>query len=115
MPTAEVMKRFNAYGLNVKAAASAVDEVDADRALTGKPPRKEENGAGPAQQRRPQVQTTGMGFDRPASKAAQEARERRIAEERARRAAEQRAPQASDGAGNGAQTERGTARPDGPQ
>ena len=50
MPTAEVMKRLNAYGLNVKAAASAVDEVDADRALTGKAPPKEANGAGPKQQ-----------------------------------------------------------------
>ena len=36
MPTAEVMKRLNAAGIAVKAAASAVDETLADAALTGK-------------------------------------------------------------------------------
>ena len=36
MPTAEVMKRLNAAGIAVKATASAVDEADADAALTGK-------------------------------------------------------------------------------
>ena len=45
IPLAEVMKRLNAYGLEVKAAASAVDEAEADRALTGKTPKKSENGA----------------------------------------------------------------------
>ena len=84
MPLPEVMKRLNAYGLNVKAAASAVDESEADRALTGKSPKKADNGAGKQQQQqqRKAPATTGMGFDRPASKAAQEAREKRIAEER---------------------------------
>jgi translation initiation factor IF-2 len=105
MPTAEVMKRLNAYGLNVKAAASAVDEGDADRALTGKNPPKAETAAKPKPQ--PQAPTAGgMGFNRPTTKAAQEARERRMAEERDRKAAEQRAAQAQaqgrNGQGNGA-------------
>ncbi|MDP9378534.1 MAG: translation initiation factor IF-2 N-terminal domain-containing protein, partial [Actinomycetota bacterium] len=37
MPSQEVMRRLNAAGIAVKAAASAVDEDAADRALTGKP------------------------------------------------------------------------------
>jgi translation initiation factor IF-2 len=37
MPTSEVIKRLTAYGLEVKAAATAVDEKLADAALTGKP------------------------------------------------------------------------------
>src|SRR3954470_16632887 len=37
MPTSEVIKRLNAAGLEVKAAAAAVDEKLADAALTGKP------------------------------------------------------------------------------
>ncbi|HWK27530.1 MAG TPA: translation initiation factor IF-2 [Solirubrobacter sp.] len=37
MPTSEVIKRLKAYGLEVKAAATAVDEKLADAALTGKP------------------------------------------------------------------------------
>jgi translation initiation factor IF-2 len=37
MPTQEVIKRLNAAGLAVKAAATAVDEKLADAALTGKP------------------------------------------------------------------------------
>jgi translation initiation factor IF-2 len=37
MPLPEVIKRLNAYGLDVKAAATAVDEKLADAALTGKP------------------------------------------------------------------------------
>jgi translation initiation factor IF-2 len=39
MPTAEVLKKLAAAGIKVKAAASAVDEEAADRALTGKPPK----------------------------------------------------------------------------
>jgi len=35
MPLPEVIKRLNAYGLDVKAAATAVDEKLADAALTG--------------------------------------------------------------------------------
>ncbi len=46
MPTAEVMKRLNAAGIAVKATASAVDENDADAALTGKK-KPSANGAKP--------------------------------------------------------------------
>ena len=35
MPTSEVLKRLNASGLEVKAAATAVDEKLADAALPG--------------------------------------------------------------------------------
>ena len=52
MPSAEVLKRLAAAGIEVKAAASAVDEDAADRALTGKPQLKPEastNGAGQAE------------------------------------------------------------------
>src|SRR3954468_11012765 len=46
MPLPEVIKRLNAYGLDVKAAATAVDEKLADAALTGKPkPKAAANGA----------------------------------------------------------------------
>src|SRR5215210_8485075 len=48
MPSAEVLKRLAAAGIEVKAAASAVDEDAADRALTGKPqlqPEPSTNGA----------------------------------------------------------------------
>ncbi|HET6547467.1 MAG TPA: translation initiation factor IF-2 [Solirubrobacter sp.] len=46
MPLPEVLKRLNAYGLDVKAAATAVDEKLADAALTGKPkPKAAANGA----------------------------------------------------------------------
>ena len=49
MPSTEVLKRLAAYGIEVKAAASAVDEDAADRALTGKPkPAESTNGAGKA-------------------------------------------------------------------
>src|SRR4051794_13343986 len=94
MPTAEVMKRLNAYGLNVKAAASAVDEGDADRALTGKtPPKEAGNGAKPKSQ--PQAPASGgMGFNRPTTRAAQEALQRRQQQEQERKAAQQREQQA---------------------
>src|SRR5215213_3978543 len=52
MPSAEVLKRLAAAGIEVKAAASAVDEDAADRALTGKPqlqPEASTNGAGQAE------------------------------------------------------------------
>jgi translation initiation factor IF-2 len=42
MPSAEVLKRLAAAGIEVKAAASAVDEDAADRALTGRPQKAEE-------------------------------------------------------------------------
>src|SRR3982750_976194 len=46
MPAPEVLKRLNAFGLDVKAAATAVDEKLADAALTGKPkPKAAANGA----------------------------------------------------------------------
>src|SRR5215212_8241900 len=71
MPSAEVMKRLNAYGLKVKASASAVDEHEAERALTGKPPRQESNGKAEAPAQR-QPQQSGMGFDRPATETARQ-------------------------------------------
>jgi translation initiation factor IF-2 len=103
MPLAEVMKRLNAHDLNVKAAASAVDEEAADRALTGKAPKKAAANGKPAAQPKRAPATTGMGFDRPASKAAQEARERRIAEERdaAAKAAKAQAKPAATAAADG--------------
>src|SRR5215210_4774049 len=42
MPSAEVLKRLAAAGIEVKASASAVDEDAADRALTGRPQKAEE-------------------------------------------------------------------------
>jgi translation initiation factor IF-2 len=88
MPSAEVMKRLNAYGLKVKASASAVDEDEAERALTGKPPRQDSNGKPDDQERQRQPQQTGMGFDRPATETA-----RQRLEERQQRAAEQQRSQ----------------------
>ena len=58
MPTAEVMKRLNAAGIAVKATASAVDEVEADAALTGKK-KPSANGAKPKQPARPQLRPPG--------------------------------------------------------
>jgi translation initiation factor IF-2 len=82
MPAAEVMKRLNDYGLKVKASASAVDEDEAERALTGKPPRQSTNGK-PEAKRAPQQ--TGMGFDRPATDTArQRLEERQRAQQEAR-------------------------------
>ena len=82
MPAAEVMKRLNDYGLNVKASASAVDEHEAERALTGKPPPQSANGK-PEAKRAPQQ--TGMGFDRPASETARQRLEERQRQQEARR------------------------------
>jgi translation initiation factor IF-2 len=58
MPTAEVMKRLNAAGIAVKATASAVDEADADAALTGKK-KPSANGAKPKQAPRQQLRQPG--------------------------------------------------------
>ena len=58
MPTAEVMKRLNAAGIAVKATASAVDEADADAALTGKK-KPSANGAKPKQPARTQLRPAG--------------------------------------------------------
>src|SRR6185295_14157788 len=77
MPSAEVMKRLNAYGLNVKASASAVDEHEAERALTGKPPRQEETNGKAADAKSRAPQQTGMGFDRPATETARQRLEER--------------------------------------
>jgi translation initiation factor IF-2 len=50
MPMPEVVKRLQAYGIEVKAAATAVDEKLADAALTGKAkPKEASNGAKKAQ------------------------------------------------------------------
>jgi translation initiation factor IF-2 len=59
MPTAEVMKRLNAAGIAVKATASAVDEVAADAALTGKKQPTTTNGAKPKQSQRQQLRPPG--------------------------------------------------------
>src|SRR3954471_9639907 len=63
MPSSEVLKRLAAHGIEVKAAASAVDEDAADRALTGKPPKPQANGA--QQQARPRPVRPGMPLDQP--------------------------------------------------
>ena len=69
MPSSEVMKRLQAYGLDVKAAATAVDTELADAALTGKPkPKASSNGAKKKQPPQPPAHT-GVGFDRPAPRA----------------------------------------------
>src|SRR3954447_6326609 len=70
MPSSEVMKRLQAYGLEVKAAATAVDTELADAALTGKPkPKASSNGAKKKQQPPQPPAHTGVGFDRPAPRA----------------------------------------------
>src|SRR3954454_8591176 len=57
MPLPEVIKRLNAYGLDVKAAATAVDEKLADAALTGKPkPKAAANGAAKKAAAQPLIQ-----------------------------------------------------------
>jgi translation initiation factor IF-2 len=87
MPSAEVMKRLNAYGLNVKASASAVDEDEAERALTGKAPKQETNGQPAPQRPQPRAaQQTGMGFDRPATDSARQRLEERQKAQQAARA-----------------------------
>jgi translation initiation factor IF-2 len=97
MPAAEVMKRLNDYGLQVKAAASAVDETEAERALTGKPPRQATNGGKPQPKRAPQQ--TGMGFDRPATDTARQrlAERQRQQEERRQEAKAKAKPKPQDG------------------
>src|SRR4051812_5391643 len=70
MPSSEVMKRLQAYGLDVKAAATAVDTELADAALTGKPKPKAASSNGAKKQQQPQPPAhTGVGFDRPAPRA----------------------------------------------
>src|SRR4051794_9399513 len=63
MPSAEVLKRLAAAGIEVKAAASAVDEDAADRALTGKPQLQPEGSTNGGQ---PEADATnGAGGDKP--------------------------------------------------
>jgi len=64
MPLPEVMSKLAAAGIQVKAAASAVDEDAADRALTGKPPKPAANGAGGngAGRAPARVERSGRGF-----------------------------------------------------
>src|SRR3954447_3680325 len=70
MPSSEVMKRLQAYGLDVKAAATAVDTELADAALTGKPKPKAASSNGAKKQQQPSPPAhTGVGFDRPAPRA----------------------------------------------
>ena len=71
MPSAEVLKRLADAGIEVKAAASAVDEDAADRALTGRPQLHEEE----AQKAAAAQSTNGAG--------AEARRQRRPAEGRA--------------------------------
>ncbi|HWT25551.1 MAG TPA: translation initiation factor IF-2 N-terminal domain-containing protein, partial [Solirubrobacteraceae bacterium] len=61
MPSAEVVRKLVAAGIEVKAAATAVDQTMADAALTGKKvPKPAENG-GQKQQQRPR-QTGDLGI-----------------------------------------------------
>ncbi|MEA2310760.1 MAG: translation initiation factor [Solirubrobacteraceae bacterium] len=70
MPSGEVMKRLQAYGIEVKAAATAVDTELADAALTGKPKPKAASANGKKQQPAAAAPAhTGVGFDRPAPRA----------------------------------------------
>ena len=62
MPTSEVIKRLNAAGLEVKAAATAVDEKLADAALTGKPKPKAIAGNGAAKKPAAPVLQQRAGF-----------------------------------------------------
>ena len=62
MPSAEVLKRLADAGIEVKAAASAVDEDAADRALTGRPQLHEEEAQKAAAQ-----SSNGAGSDAPAA------------------------------------------------
>ena len=62
MPTSEVIKRLNAHGLEVKAAATAVDEKLADAALTGKPKPKAIAGNGAVAKKPAPVLQQRAGF-----------------------------------------------------
>src|SRR3954469_20353411 len=66
MPSAEVLKRLGDAGIEVKAAASAVDEDAADRALTGPPHRQEEEAERPPAEPGAPQSPTGPGADAPA-------------------------------------------------
>src|SRR3954447_20359210 len=96
MPSAEVMAKLNDYGLKVKASASAVDEHEAERALTGKPPKQESNGKPDGEQRPRQPQQSGMGFDRPATETARQRLEERQQAAQAAQARQQSQAKAKD-------------------
>ncbi len=66
MPSAEVLKRLADAGIEVKAAASAVDEDAADRALTGRPQLHEEEAQKAAAAAAAAQSTNGSGADAPA-------------------------------------------------
>ena len=66
MPSAEVLKRLADAGIEVKAAASAVDEDAADRALTGRPQLHEEAAQKAAAAAAAAQSTNGAGADAPA-------------------------------------------------
>jgi translation initiation factor IF-2 len=64
MPSKEVLERLAAAGIEVKAAASAVDEDAADRALTGKPQAEAStNGAGQLEADGEEPSTDGKAAD----------------------------------------------------
>ena len=65
MPSAEVLKRLADAGIEVKAAASAVDEDAADRALTGRPQLHEEEAQKAAARRLPPRAPTAPAPTRP--------------------------------------------------
>ena len=105
MPSAEVMKRLNAYGLKVKASASAVDEHEAERALTGKAPKQETNGQPAQREAQRPAQQTGMGFDRPATDSARQRLEERQKAQQAARAKAKQEQQPEAPAQDGARKE----------
>ena len=65
MPSAEVLKRLGDAGIEVKAAASAVDEDAADRALTGRPQAHEEEAQKAARRRAPTAASPSRRRRRP--------------------------------------------------
>ena len=71
MPLPEVLKRLQAFGLDVKAAATAVDEKLADAALTGKPKPKAIAGNGAAKPAAPAVVQQRAGFGHGTARAPQ--------------------------------------------
>ncbi len=71
MPLPEVLKRLQAFGVDVKAAATAVDEKLADAALTGKPKPKAIAGNGAAKPAAQPVVQQRAGFGHGTARAPQ--------------------------------------------
>ena len=71
MPMPEVVKRLQSYGIEVKAAATAVDEKLADAALTGKPKPKAIAGNGAAKPAAQPVVQQRAGFGHGTARAPQ--------------------------------------------